>query len=308
MPALVGMGLPRVSELVIDADLIIPAAYKILTKKIQCLPGTTLFIHDESGGASLYVSNIGLAIEPARGLFTNHINERTTSNRVEFPNGIKTDTIDDNDGGLINILESTQLAATKYLATPSLMGDNILDQAGTGKPSFSQGLKADHIAEYTASHGIVFDDTVTIDSLVTLLTQRYRTAAAGATSRYASAAEVFISNPGATPAQIKSSVTIPAWYSGATNTFSITFDGKSSAVSAGDEMYLTVNDVEVGTRLPLSHTGYSTRAQNIGTLKAGDVIKIMAVDTVGTGGNLYCRNYAITSTDTVSLPVSTETW
>lgn len=308
MPAMVGMGLPRVSELVVDANLTIPAAYKIITRYIQALPASALVFNNNAGTSIAYFADDALTFNSGKRLITDTISESSVGSRVSFPSGLKTDTIDDNGGGLINILESAQLAATKYLAAPSLMSDNILDQAGTGKPSFSQGLKADHIAEYTAAHGIVFDDTVTLDSLITLLTQRYRTAAAGATSRYASAAEVFISNPGATPTQIKSSVTIPAWYSGATNTFSITFDGKSSAVSAGDEMYLTVNDVEVGTRLSLSNAGYSTHAQNIGTLEAGDVIKIMAVDTVGTGGNLYCRNYAITSTDTVSLPVTTETW
>lgn len=308
MPALVGMGLPRVSELVIDADLTIPPAYKMVVKDIWGDPASGLYLRDESGNLCVTLHTHYSYIAPGYPLIVDLIYESTAGSRVNFPNGIRTNTISDSSGGLINVLNHVQLAATKYLAAPSLRGDNILDQAGTGKPSFSQGLKVDHIAEYTASHGIVFDDTVTLASLITLLTQRWRTAAAGTTSRYASAAEVFISNPGATPAQIKASVTIPSWYSGATNTFSITFDGKSSAVSAGDEMYLTVNNVEVGTRLPLSNTGYATHAQNIGTLKAGDVIKIMAVDTVGTGGNLYCRNYAITSTDTVSLPMTSETW
>lgn len=305
---MVGMGLPRVSELVVDADLTIPEAYTIYARAITALSGGNLALCDNLGNNQADARPTGLYLNGPSVLYANFIREKNAGTRVVFPNGIRTDTINDNGAPVITVLEDLELDAGKYIKAASAQVDTITDRAYSGMPSFPYGLKADHIAEYTSAHGIVFDDTVTLDSLITLLTQRYRTAAAGATSRYASADEVFISNPGATPTQIKSSVTIPAWYSGATNTFSITFEGKSSAISAGDEMYLTVNNVEVGTRLSLTDSGYSIKNQNIGTLKAGDVIKIMCVDTVGTGGNLYCRKFEILSTDTVSLPISTETW
>lgn len=308
MPAMVGMGLPRVSELVVDADINIPVAYKLITAKIQAQVGGPLGFYTNGGWPKAYVGTDGLVVDGGATLFTDHVSEVTASHRTVFNHGIKTDTIDDNGAAEIGILENICARPTKYVRASKASFNAFYYEDGASAAPFPAGIKVDHIAEYTSAHGIVFDDTVTLDSLITLLTQRWRTAAAGATSRYASDAEVFIANPGATPTQIKSSVAVPDWYAGATNTFTITFDGHSSAVSSGDEMYITVNDVEVGTRLPLSSPGYSTKNQDIGMLETGDVIKIMCVDTVGTGGNLYCRNFRISSTDTVSLPITTETW
>lgn len=308
MPAMVGMGLPRVSELVVDADLTIPVGYKLITGKVQAPVGQTLNFYSSAAAMIAYVNSAGLSIVDSAALFTDHINEVTASHRVEFPHGVKIDYMEDYSIGYIRFQDIISMAAGIPVNSDQINVNTIVDRPQTGAVNFTRGINTDDINEYTASHGIDLNDPVTLDALVAKLTQRYRTAAAGAVSRYASAAEVFIPNPGATPTQIKSSVTVPDWYAGATNTFTITFDGHSSAVSAGDEMYLTVNDVEVGTRLPLSSPGYSTKNQDIGTLEAGDVIKIMCVDTVGTGGNLYCRNFEILSADTVNLPISTETW
>lgn len=308
MPSFIGMGLPRTSELVVDSDITIPAAYKIYARSIQALTGGNLGLYDNTGSIQSDIRVLGVILNGTGVIYANVIREYTTGSRVIFPHGLKTDTIDDNGGGLVNILESVSLPATKYLASPSLMGDNILDYAGTGKPGFSQGLKADHIAENTGAHGIVFDNEALMSALEALLTQRYRTAAAGATARYTSAAEATIPNPGATPTQIKSTVTVPAWYAGAANTLRIAFEGKAQNVSADDEMYITINDVEVGTRLALSNAGYVSKSQDLGTISAGDTIKIMVVNPAGTGGIMYCRNFVISSTDTVNLPMTTETW
>jgi len=241
-------------------------------------------------------------------LYTNTIREFTPGNSTTFPTGIKTDSIDDNGGGLINILESCQLAATKYLAAPTLRGDIIEDQAGTGAAPFPLGIETDDINEYTASHGINLNDPVAMAALTSLLTLRYRWATAGDTQRWASDAEVSIANPGAAETVIKTGPTVPDWYAGSSNVFRITFDGKSTNFTPDGRMYITVNGVEVGTRLSLSNSGYTTHSQDIGSLSAGDVIRVVCINPVGTGGKLWCRNFRVKSTDTVAIPMTTETW
>lgn len=305
---MVGQALPRVSQLVVDTDLTIPTGYKIYTGSIQAPTGATLYLRDNEGTPRFWLVTGAVYIPTATPLHVDVIKEYNASNRVRFPHGILTDVIDDYSGGLINILESCQLAATKYLAAPTLLGDVIKDQAGTGAAPFPLGIETDDINEYTASHGIDLNDPVALAALTTLLTQRYRTATASDTQRWASDAEVSIANPGAVETVIKTGPTVPDWYSGSSNEFRITFDGKATNVSPDDEMYLTVNGVEVGARLSLSHLGYTTWSQDIGSLAAGDVIRVVCINPAGTGGNLYCRNFRVKSTDTVAVPMTTETW
>ena len=308
MPVMVGQAQPRVSQLVVDANLTIPTAYRIIAENIQPPAGAHLYLNTAAGVHSLRIYEDFPAVKSFGPLYIDAIQEGSTGARTAFGTGIKTDVIDDNGGGLINILESCQLAATKYLAAPTLLADMYGDQAGTGAAPFPLGIQTDDIGEYTASHGIDLNDPVALAALTTLLTQRYRTATAGDTQRWASDAEVSIANPGAVETVIKTGPTVPDWYSGSSNVFRITFDGRATNPSPDDQMYLTVNGVEVGARCNLANIGYTTWSQDIGSLSAGDVIRVVCINPAGTGGKLYCRNFRVKSTDTVAIPMTTETW
>ena len=308
MPSFVGAGIPRLSEMTIDTNLTIPWGKKIICSTYQALSGHTTDFNNQTGVKLFEIGDDSIQVTAPTPLYVDTIREKTGSNRVVFPHGIKTDTIDDNGGADIDILEHVAMASGKKVYADSSSISLIRNRAETGAVQFSTGIQVDNIAEYTGAHGIVFDNEALMSAVEALLTQRYRTAAAGATARYTSAAEATIPNPGATPTQIKSTVTVPVWYAGASNTLRISFEGKAQNVSANDEMYITINDVEVGTRLALSNAGYATKSQDFGSISAGDTIKIMVVNPAGTGGTMYCKNFVISSTDTVNLPMTTETW
>lgn len=307
MPAMVGQALPRVSQLVVDEDLTIPAAYKLVTKRIQANGGQWLSLYDESGKQRMYVTAEGVKIQSDSILYVDTITRKTTSGAVAFSNGLKTDTIDDNGGGLINILESCQLAATKYLAAPTLLGDIIEDQAGTGAAPFPLGIETDDINEYTASHGIDINDPVLLDALITKLTQMYLTAGASDTLRKSSDSEAIIANPGAVWTLVKGSFTIPDNYVGSGNAIRIKWAGKTQNAGGLPKQAVFVNGVNVGGDRSITNA-YANLSVDISGVSAGDVIAIYSYDLSGVTGQHYAKEFRVCCDDTVADVMGTLTW
>lgn len=304
---MVGQALPRVSQLVVDADLSIPAAYSIYTTNLKALTGHNLSIYSGDNNRCALFANAGNYTIFYGYLNVDVITEKSPGNKVKILSGLKTDSIDDNGAGLINILESCQLAATKYLAAPTLRGDVIEDQAGTGAAPFPLGIETDDINEYTASHGIDINDPVLLDALITKLTQMYLTAGASDTVRKSSDSEAIIANPGAVWTLVKGSFTIPDNYVGSGNAIRIKWAGKTQNAGGSPKQAVFVNGVKVGVDKSITNA-YANLSVDISGVSAGDVIAIYSYDLSGVTGQHYAKEFRVCCDDTVADVMGTLTW
>lgn len=307
MPSMVGQALPRVSQLVVDADLIMPTGYIIKTEAVQELAGRTVSFRSSSGTNILTVDGTGVRIRSAIPLYVDSIYERTAGSIVTFVNGLKTNSINDGGGGLINILQSCQLAATKYLAAPTLMGDVIEDQAGTGAAPFPLGIETDDINEYTASHGIDINDPVTLDALVTKLTQMYRTGAPSNTQRDIDATEVTIAEPPVGHTILKGSITIPDNYTGSANGIRLKVTAKKTNAGGIVALRAYINAVDQGawSNITNSYAEYST---DLSGVAPGDVLTVYCYSSVAGGGNVSAKDLKACCDDTIAHVMGSLTW
>lgn len=307
MPSMIGMGLPRVSELVVDADLTIPAAYKIITRTVQAFAGGVLALYGPSGSTTAQIADNYIRIVPTRYLEVDTIYDSSALNRVAFPDGIKTDTIDDNGGANISVLEDILLDSAKSLFSVYGNISVLSNKTGTGAVRFSSGIETNHIAEYTAAHGIVFDDTVLMTTLTTMLSQMFRTATVSDTLRKSLDTETYLANGGDGFVKISSDITIPVNYVGSGNDFRIKFDGYDTGSGGLPKMAVFVNGVQVG----VAHStggAYVTYNDDINNLKAGDTIAIYCNPNGMVGGRFYLRNFRLYCDDTVSNVLGSYTW
>jgi len=293
---------PRVSQLLVDADLTIPDTYKLITRGIQAPPGSYLYFYTSAGTELAYYGHSSWLFSGSGGIRTNTITERYAGDSVKFPNGLKTDSIDDNGAGVIDILESVALAAGKSASIDSLLTDGISERTGSAGVSVLDVLEVDHIAEQTASAGITFDDDLNIDTeFEAKVTQRYRSASAGNTLRYGDATEVFYNTPGASPGQILKQVTIPDVYLDASCTFRISFTAKKTSVGAAYASVWINGIVRAPSVLTLT-TDYQVKSTDIGSLTGGDVI---TVHVYGVGAqDMYIKDFTVKSTDSVYTPLA----
>jgi len=293
---------PRVSQLLVDADLNLPSPYKLLTGGIQAIPGEYMRFYNNAGAFIGHYGNAGWWIYTTNGLYVNRILEYSLGNGVKFPNGIKTDSIDDDGAGAIDILESVAFAAGKSASIDSLLTDGISERTGSAGVSVLDVLEVDHIAEQTASAGITFDDDLNIDTdFEAKVTQRYRSASAGDTLRYGDATEVFYNTPGASPGQILKQVTIPDVYLDASCTFRISFTAKKTSVGAAYAS-VWINGIERAPSVLTLTTDYQVKSTDIGSLTGGDVI---TVHVYGVGAqDMYIKDFTVKSTDSVYTPLA----
>ena len=293
---------PRVSQLLVDADLDLTSAYKLIAKGIQPPPGSTMAFYEEAGSVRGGYSNTSWTFYGSGGIRTDMIRERTAGSSVTFPDGLKTASIDDNGAGTIDILENIALAAGKSASIDSLLTDGISERTGSAGVSVLDVLEVDHIAEQTASAGITFDDNLNIDTdFEAKVTQRYRSASAGDTLRYGDATEVFYNTPGVSPGEILKQVTIPDVYLDASCTFRISFTAKKTA--AGNAYAsVWINGIERAPSVLTLTTGYQVKSTDIGSLTGGDVI---TVHVYGVGAqDMYVKDFTVKSTDSVYTPLA----
>lgn len=140
------MGLPRTSQLVVDSDITIPTAYKLLTKYIQAISGELLYIKSENGVARQQIDNSG--ISALTKLSVDHIGEYTAAHGI----------VHDNSSSFSASLYGENLY-TGHLHEIS-GGHGIIIDAGIP-------LSLDHIKETTGAHGIVLDNLAKLPHPVT---------------------------------------------------------------------------------------------------------------------------------------------
>ena len=298
---------PRVSQLLVDADLTIPLAYKLIAKGIQALPGESLYFYSQSGVPVANYDTASWSFYASAGVYADRIKEYHTGNSVRFPTGLKTDSIDDNGAGVIDILESVAFAAGKSASIDSLLTDGISERTESAGVSVLDVLEVDHIAEQTASAGITFDDDLNIDTdFEAKVTQRYRSASAGDTLRYGDATEVFYNTPGTSPGEILKQVTIPDVYLDTSCTFRISFTAKKTAVGAAYAS-VWINGIEHAPSVLTLTTDYQVKSTDIGSLTGSDVI---TVHVYGVGAqDMYIKDFTVKSTDSVYTPLAASpTW
>jgi hypothetical protein len=298
---------PRVSQLLVDADLTIPDTYKITCMKIQADPSGYLRLLNKLGNTVLTVTTSAAIIDPTKLFNVNSIAPYAPAVRVDFPDGITTDCIDDSGAAAIDILESVAFAAGKSASIDSLLTDGISERTGSAGVSVLDVLEVDHIAEQTASAGITFDDDLNIDTdFEAKVTQRYRSASAGDTLRYGDATEVFYNTPGTSPGEILKQVTIPDVYLDTSCTFRISFTAKKTAVGAAYAS-VWINGIEHAPSVLTLTTDYQVKSRDIGSLTGGDVI---TVHVYGVGAqDMYIKDFTVKSTDSVYTPLAASpTW
>jgi len=300
---------PRVSQLMVDADLEIPLAYSLYVETVRAFPGSSIYFKSSDGGTSLRIRDTGITIPSPRGLLTDSIYPVSAGARVVFPTGIKTDSIDDNGAATIDILESIALAAGKSASVDSLLTDSITERTGSANISLNSKVLVDHIGEKTASHDIVFDDDIDAqEDFEAKLTQEYRSADAGATLRYENVAEETAASPGASPGVVIKTVTIPEEYADPSCTFTVSFTAKrTGTLGAGMYAAVFINGVlSGGTQLTLTES-YQVETNDIGSLTAGDTI---AIHGYGDGAYMvYVKDFTIKSSDSAYHPVGgSPTW
>lgn len=292
---------PRVSQLLVDADLVIEDPYTLTTHYLLSPAGQSITL-SPSGTVVGVVNSNGIRMLELKSIKTDKLEEATAGNSIRFPNGLKTDSIDDNGAGAIDILETVAFAAGKSASVDSLLTDGISERTGSAGVSVLDVLEVDHIAEQTASAGITFDDNLNIDTdFEAKVTQRYRSASAGDTLRYGDATEVFYNTPGVSPGEILKQVTIPDVYLDASCTFRISFTAKKTA--AGNAYAsVWINGVERAPSVLTLTTGYQVKSTDIGSLTGGDVI---TVHVYGVGAqDMYVKDFTVKSTDSVYTPLA----
>jgi hypothetical protein len=307
MPTPVGIGIVQLSQVNIDSDLTIPAAYKLITNIVQPHTGAALYLRGGTASPGLFVSSVGPKVFIEDILHVGTIQERITGSKTLFPTGIKTDSLDDNGAAEISILEDIALSAGKYVKAPSAQIDAITDQAGTGAVDFSQGILTDDISEYTGAHGIDFNSSVSLAALVTALTQLYRTAADSDNVQKTDATEVTIAEPPVGHTFLKGTITIPSLYLGATNEVRLKVTAKKTNAGGVVAIRAYVNGVDQGawSNITNSYTEYST---NLSGLSAGDVLTIYCYSSVAGGGDVSAKDLKACCDDTIANVLGAYTW
>jgi len=292
---------PRVSQLLVDADLTIPAAYDIRCNKIRGYDSELWLSAATSASWEIRIVHGGTYINGS--CRSQAFQKDGTTNPPHFPYGLKTPSIGGYGSvGIIDILESVALAAGKSVSVDSLLTDGISERTGSAGVSVLDVLEVDHIAEQTASAGITFDDDLNIDTdFEAKVTQRYRSASAGDTLRYGDATEVFYNTPGASPGEILKQVTIPDVYLDASCTFRISFTAKKTSVGAAYAS-VWINGIERAPSVLTLTTDYQVKSTDIGSLTGGDVI---TVHVYGVGAqDMYIKDFTVKSTDSVYTPLA----
>jgi len=299
---------PRVSQLVVDANLVIANPHKIQADVIQAFGGRDIDFRNGLGLNSIKITPSSPPAHFVRGLATPEIYEYIAGNRVDFPDGINVDTIDDSGAAAISVLEDIALDTAKTLTADAILTDAITEKTGSANISLNSKVLVDHIGEKTASHDIVFDDDIQAqEDFEAKLTQDYLTAAAGDTDRYTSAGEETAVNPGASPGVPIKSVTVPGEYADPNCTFRITYTAKrSGTLGAGMKASICINGVVKSIGASLDEV-YDVRSVDLAGITAGDVISI---NGYGDGAyTVYVKDFAVKSTDSVYTPAgASPTW
>ena len=299
---------PRVSQLLVDADLVIPAAYELCANKIK--PSTSAYItaYDTDGISVCSFRAIGIVMETPKTIHLDVVRERTAGHSVTFINGIKTDSIDDNGAGAIDILESVALAAGKSASVDSLLTDGISERTGSANISLNSKVLVDHIGEKTASHDIVFDDDIQAqEDFEAKLTQDYLSAHDGTVVRWTSASEETAVNPGLSPGVVIKTVTVPAEYADPNCSFRVLYSHKTTSAIQG-RCRVAINGIPVGAGI-ISDTTYTDSSEVVTGVTAGDTIDIMCWSESGSDLTAYVKDFVVKSEDSIYHPVgASPTW
>lgn len=304
---MVGQALPRVSQLVVDSDLVIPPAYKLVVKDIWGDPASALYLRDQVGATTLVLLDHLCYVVPGSSIFVDYIQEQTPGGRVKFPQGIKTDTIDDYGGAAISVLEDVEVAATKYLKAPLGRIDALYDQSGAAAASFPAGLNTDAINEYTSAHGIDLNDPVTLDALVTKLTQMYRTGTPSNIQRYIDATEVTIPEPPMGHTFLKGSITIPDNYTGSANGIRLKVKAKKTNSGGIVALRAYINAVDQGPWNNIINA-YAEYSIDLSGVAPGDVITVYCYSSQAGGGNVSAKDLKACCDDTIAHVMGSLTW
>ena len=298
---------PRVSQMLVDSDLSIPSPYKIYAARLQGFTGAALLLYGGNGGSCGYISDNAKLVLTGH-LQTDGIRERTVGNKIAFPNGLKTDVIDDNGAGTIDILESVALATGKSASVDSLLTDGISERTGSANISLNSKLLVDNIGEKTASHGIVFDDDIQAqEDFEAMLTQDYLSADDGTVVRWTSASEETAVNPGLSPGVVIKTVTVPAEYADPNCSFRVLYSHKTTSAIQG-RCRVAINGIPVGAGI-ISDTTYEDSSEVVTGVTAGDTIDIMSWSESGSDLTAYVKDFIVKSADSIYHPVgASPTW
>ena len=299
---------PRVSQLVVDADLMVPNPYTIYAYIIKAFPDSDLLLRNAAGNSSMKLRAGIDSPEFSYGLRVNRILEISTSHSVAFPNGIKVDTIDDNVAGSISILEDIVLNTSKTLTADAILTDGISERTGSANISLNSKLLVDNIGEKTASHGIVFDDDIQAqEDFEAMLTQDYLSADDGTVVRWTSASEETAVNPGLSPGVVIKTVTVPAEYADPNCSFRVLYSHKTTSAIQG-RCRVAINGIPVGAGI-ISDTTYEDSSEVVTGVTAGDTIDIMSWSESGSDLTAYVKDFIVKSADSIYHPVgASPTW
>ena len=299
---------PRVSQLLVDADLTIPDTYKITCMKIQADPSGYLRLLNKLGNTVLTVTTTAAIIDPTKLFNVNSIAPYAPAVRVDFPDGITTDCIDDSGAAAIDILENIALAAGKSASIDSLLTDGISERTGSANISLNSKLLVDNIGEKTASHGIVFDDDIQAqEDFEAKLTQDYLSADDGTVVRWASASEETAVNPGLSPGVVIKTVTVPAEYADPNCSFRVLYSHKTTSALQG-RCRVAINGIPVKAGI-ISDTSYEDSSEVVTGVTAGDTIDIMSWSESGSSLTAYVKDFIVKSADSIYHPVgASPTW
>ena len=128
---------PRVSQLLVDADLNLTSSYKLIAKGIQPPPGSVMRFYTGAGVSRGEYGDSTFSFSGSTGIRVKAVNEYVAGDSVSFPNGLKTDSINDNGAGVIDILESVALATGKSASVDSLLTDGISERTESANISLN---------------------------------------------------------------------------------------------------------------------------------------------------------------------------
>jgi len=298
---------PRVSQLVVDANLVIEDPYTLTTHHLKSPVGQSLVL-SPSGHVVAYVNTAGILMSGSAGVKTNKLEEASAGNSISFPDGLKTDSINDNGAGVIDILESVALATGKSASVDSLLTDGISERTGSANISLNSKLLVDNIGEKTASHGIVFDDDIQAqEDFEAMLTQDYLSADDGTVVRWTSASEETAVNPGLSPGVVIKTVTVPAEYADPNCSFRVLYSHKTTSAIQG-RCRVAINGIPVGAGI-ISDTTYEDSSEVVTGVTAGDTIDIMSWSESGSDLTAYVKDFIVKSADSIYHPVgASPTW
>lgn len=297
---------PRVSQLLVDADLAIPTGYKL-----RC---NDIYSYDSEMRLRAAASPTW-EVKVVKGATYINGSCRAPSFRKDastdppfFPYGLQTPSIEKYGGGGIDILDSVAFAAGKSASVDSLLTDSISERTGSANISLNSKVLVDHIGEKTASHDIVFDDDIQAqEDFEAKLTQDYLSAHDGAVVRWTSASEETAVNPGVSPGVVIKTVTVPAEYADPNCSFRVLYSHKTTSAIQG-RCRVAINGIPVGAGI-ISDTSYTDSSEVVTGVTAGDTIDIMCWSESGSDLTAYVKDFVVKSADSIYHPVgASPTW